>query len=146
MPAAAWGLVGQIQFQRESPKSVSCLALPSSGGKLSEFRSVYHVGAKGNSPSFSQNSPSLPQDSVSSLFRNSTLEAVFRPFPSLACDAFACDAKWLAIRIERQVSGTTKTFGSSGKLATSYSLELCKNLRHDIATLFFSPPVRNFRQ
>ena len=35
-------------------------------------------------PSFSQNSPSLPQNSVSSLFRNSTLETVFRPFPSHA--------------------------------------------------------------
>ena len=29
----------------------------------------------------SQSSPSLPQNSVSSLFRNSTLETAFRPFP-----------------------------------------------------------------
>ena len=33
------------------------------------------------SPSFSQNSPSLPQNSANSLFWNSTLETVFRPFP-----------------------------------------------------------------
>ena len=53
------------------------------GSELSEFLSAYYVCvcAKANSPSFSQNSPSLPQNSVSSLFRNSTLETVFRPFP-----------------------------------------------------------------
>ena len=33
--------------------------------------------AKANSPRFWQNSPSLPQNSVNSLFRNSTLETVF---------------------------------------------------------------------
>ena len=49
--------------------------------ELSEFLSVYCFCAKANSPSFSQNSPSLPQNSVSSLFRNSTLETVFRPLP-----------------------------------------------------------------
>ena len=51
------------------------------GGKLSEFLSAYYLCAKANSPSFLQNSPSLPQNSVSSLLRNSTLETVFRPFP-----------------------------------------------------------------
>ena len=51
------------------------------GSELSEFLSAYYLCAKANSPSFSQNSPSLPQNSVSSLFRNSTLETVFRPFP-----------------------------------------------------------------
>ena len=53
------------------------------GRELSEFLSAYYVCvcAKANSPSFSQNSPSLLQNSVSSLFRNSTLETVFRPFP-----------------------------------------------------------------
>ena len=53
------------------------------GSELSEFLSAYYLCAKANSPSFSQNSPSLPQNSVSSLFRNSTLETVFRPFPNL---------------------------------------------------------------
>ena len=51
------------------------------GRELSELLSVYYLCAKANSPSFRQNSPSLPQNSVSSLFRNSTLETVFRPFP-----------------------------------------------------------------
>ena len=44
------------------------------GRELSEFLSAYYLCAKANSPSFSQNSPSLPQNSVTSLFRNSTLE------------------------------------------------------------------------
>ena len=44
--------------------------------------------AKANSPSFSQNSPSLPQNSVSSVLRNSTLETVFRPFPSYTKELF----------------------------------------------------------
>ena len=48
--------------------------------ELSEFCWAYDLCAKANSPSFPQNSPSLPQNSVSSLFRNSTLETVFRPF------------------------------------------------------------------
>ena len=51
------------------------------GRGLSEFLSANYVCEKANSPSFWQNSPSLPQNSVSSLFRNSTLETVFRPFP-----------------------------------------------------------------
>ena len=33
-----------------------------------------------------QSSPSLPQNSVSSLFRNSALETVFRPFPNSPCE------------------------------------------------------------
>ena len=52
------------------------------GSELSEFLSAYYWCAKANSPSFSQNPPSLPQNSVSSFFRNSTLETVFRPFPT----------------------------------------------------------------
>ena len=51
------------------------------GSELSEFLSAYYLCGKANSPSFSQNSPSLPLNSVSSLLRNSTLETVFRPFP-----------------------------------------------------------------
>ena len=51
------------------------------GSELSEFLSAYYLCAKANSPSFSQNSPSLPQNSVSSLFRNSALKTVLRPFP-----------------------------------------------------------------
>ena len=53
------------------------------GRELSELLSAYFLCAKANSPSFWQNSPSLPQNSVSSLLRNSTLETVFRPFPIL---------------------------------------------------------------
>ena len=49
--------------------------------ELSEFLSAYYLCANANSPSFLQNSPSLPQNSVSCLLRNSTLETVFRPFP-----------------------------------------------------------------
>ena len=49
--------------------------------ELSEFLPAYFLCAKANSPSFSQDSPSLPQNSMSSLLRNSTLETVFRPFP-----------------------------------------------------------------
>ena len=76
---------GRIRFRRvrfQTPNSVSFFGphrVP--GRELSELLSPYYLCAKGNSPSFSQNSPSLAQNSVSSLFRNSTLETVFRPFP-----------------------------------------------------------------
>ena len=61
------------------------------GRELSEFLSAYYLCAKANSPSFSQNSPSLPQNSVrlsevlfsETVLSNSTLETVFRPFPSV---------------------------------------------------------------
>ena len=65
---------GRRQFRRarfQPPNSVSFLAL------------TFYLYATENSPSFSQNSPSLPKNSVSSLFRNITLETVFRPFPIL---------------------------------------------------------------
>ena len=52
----------------------------SSGRELSEFLSAYSLCAKASSPSFSQNSSSLPQNSVSYVFRHSTLERVFHPF------------------------------------------------------------------
>ena len=61
-----------------------CGPHPVPGRELTEFLSAYYLCAKANSPSFSQNSPSLPPNSVSPLFRNSTLEAVFRHFPSFA--------------------------------------------------------------
>ena len=51
------------------------------GRELNEFLSAYYLCANADSPSFSQNLPSLSQDSVSSLFRNNTLETVFRLFP-----------------------------------------------------------------
>ena len=51
------------------------------GSSLSESLSAYCLCAKANSLSASQNSPSLPQNSVSSLFRKSTLKTVFCPFP-----------------------------------------------------------------
>ena len=52
------------------------------GRELSQFLSADYLCVKANLPSFSQNSPSSPQNSVSPLFRNSTLEIVFRPFPT----------------------------------------------------------------
>ena len=51
------------------------------GRELCEFLSVYHLWAKAKSPRFLQNSASLPQNSVSSLLRNSALETLLRPFP-----------------------------------------------------------------
>ena len=42
-----------------------------SNTELSELLSAYHMCAKANSPSFLKNSPSLPQNSVSSLFLSS---------------------------------------------------------------------------
>ena len=64
------------------------------GIELSEFLSAYYLCAKANSPSFLQNSPSLPQNSVSSLLRNSTLETVFRPFPTKrTCMGQNCENK-----------------------------------------------------
>ena len=77
----------QIRFRRvrfQTPSSVRNFGphrVP--GRELGEFLSAYYLCAKVNSesPSFSQNSPTFPQNSVSSLFRNSTLETVFRAFP-----------------------------------------------------------------
>ena len=47
------------------------------GRELSEFLSPYYLCDKANPASFSQNSPSLPQNSA----RLSELRTVFRPFP-----------------------------------------------------------------
>ena len=68
---------GQTWFRRarfQTPNSMSFFGPHWVPG---EFLSAYDLCAKANSPSFSQNAPSLPQSSVSSLFRNSTLEAGF---------------------------------------------------------------------
>ena len=77
---------GRIEFRRlrfQTPKFVFEFFCPHRvlGSELSEFLSAYYLCAKSNSPSVSPNSPSWPQNSVSSLFCNSTLETVFRPFP-----------------------------------------------------------------
>ena len=75
--------ISRLRFRRvrfQTPSSVTFWPSPNSG-ELSEFLSASYLCAKASSPSFSQNSPSLLQNSVSSLFRNSTLETVFRPFP-----------------------------------------------------------------
>ena len=75
--------------------------------ELSEFLSAYYLCAKAKSPSMSQNSPSLLENSVSSLFQNSTLETVFRSLPivdwshsdiaELCCDFhFKLVALWIA--------------------------------------------------
>ena len=64
---------GRMRFQRarfQTPNSV--IFLPHwvlSETELSEFFAAYYCCAKANSPSFSQNSPSLPKDSVNSSFR-----------------------------------------------------------------------------
>ena len=52
-----------------------------SGRELSEFFLAYYLCSKTKSPTFSQNSLSLAQNSVSSLFRDSALKTVFPPFP-----------------------------------------------------------------
>ena len=80
--------MGRIRFRRvwfQTPNSVNLFGprrVP--GRELSEFLSAYYLCAKTNSPSSAQNLPILAQNSVSSLVRNSTLETVLRPFPSLA--------------------------------------------------------------
>ena len=80
---------GRKRFRRarfQTPSSVSFFgAHRVPGRELSEFLLAYHLCAKANSPSFSQNSPSCHKTqwgSVSYLLRTSTLEIVFRPFPS----------------------------------------------------------------
>ena len=79
---------GRIRFRGvrfQTPNSVSFFWLTELRGanSVSSSQPIIFLCAKADSPSFSQNSPSLPQNSVSSLFRNSTLETVFRPFPIL---------------------------------------------------------------
>ena len=85
-PFSCYSETGRIRFRRvrfQTPNSVSF-----SG--LTEFRGASSVSSsqpiicvpKRTHRVFSENSPSLPQKSVSSLPRNSTLETVFRPFPS----------------------------------------------------------------
>ena len=54
------------------------------GRELGEFLSAYYWCAEAHSPSFSKNSPSLPQNSVRVSLQNSTLETVSRAFPNLA--------------------------------------------------------------
>ena len=85
IPSRQMSETGRIRFRGvrfQTPNSVSFLGLTEfRGSELSEFLSAYYLCAKANSPSLTQNSPSLPQNSVISLFRNRTLETVFRPFP-----------------------------------------------------------------
>ena len=77
--------MGRIRFRRarsQTPNTVSFWLSPSSRERaLSELLSAYYLCVKADSSSVSWNSPSLAQNSVSSLFGNSTLETVFRPFP-----------------------------------------------------------------
>ena len=70
-----------------------------SGRELSDFLSAYNLCAKESSPSSSQNSPSLPQNSLSSLFPKSTLEIVFRPFPKEKFVVVECP--WSAVQWQR---------------------------------------------
>ena len=78
---------GRIRFRRarfETPSSVSFFCphrVP--GGELSEFLSAYFLCQSELTEFFPQNSPSLPQNSVSSPVRNGTLETVFCLFPKL---------------------------------------------------------------
>ena len=69
--------------ERGSVTEFLCTGSTASNTELSEFLSAYYicVQTRTHRVSLSQNSPSLPQNSVSSLLRNSTLETVFRPFP-----------------------------------------------------------------
>ena len=70
------------RFQTPSSESFYC-AHRVPGRELSEFLSAYHFFRESELTEFLQYSPRLPQNSLSSLFRNSTLETVFRPFPSM---------------------------------------------------------------
>ena len=77
---------GRIRFRGvrfQTPNSVSFFGLTEFRGanSVSSFRPIICVQTR-HSPSFSQNSPSVPQNSVSSLLRNSTLETVFGPLPN----------------------------------------------------------------
>ena len=85
--------VGNPPFIGDGPNTVSESTV--SNTELSEFvgprgvlgraqwapLSQFFVCAKASSPSFSQSSPSLPQNSLSP-FWNSPLETIFRPFPT----------------------------------------------------------------
>ena len=66
----------------QTPSSVSFLALTQFWGEssVSSSQPIICVCDKANSPRFSLSSPSLSQNSVSSLLRNSTFETVFCPF------------------------------------------------------------------
>ena len=77
---------GQIRFRRvrfQTPNSVSFLALTEFQGDNSAscVQPIICVSIRTHQ-FFSQNSPSSLQNSVSSLFRNSTLGTVFHPFPN----------------------------------------------------------------
>ena len=63
---------------------------PSSGQRAQWVCSAYGLCAQANSPSFSQNSPNLPQNWVSYLVWNRSLETVFRPFPRNAPRPWSC--------------------------------------------------------
>ena len=77
--------MGRIRFRRvrfQTPNSVSLLALTEFRGENSVSSSQPIIVCKNElTEFFSQSLPILPQNSVSSLLRNSTLETVFRPFP-----------------------------------------------------------------
>ena len=79
---------GRIRFRRvrfQTPSSVSFLGLTEFQGAnaVSSSQPIICVPKRTHRVFFSQNSPSLPRNSVSSLLRNSTLETVLRPFPIL---------------------------------------------------------------
>ena len=66
------------------------------GRELNEFLSAYYLCAKVNAESFPLNSPSSPQNSVSSLFRNSALEAVVRPLLNIKQTGDCPGTGWVA--------------------------------------------------
>ena len=70
-----------------TPNSVSFLALTEfrRGSSVSSSQPTMCVCQSELTEFFSQNSLSLPQNSLSSLFRNCILETVFRPFPKHSC-------------------------------------------------------------
>ena len=76
---------GRIQFRRaqfQTPSSVSFFyAHRVPGRELSEFLSAYFLCAKANSPSFFSRTHQVCPKTQWVLFRNSTLETVFRLFP-----------------------------------------------------------------
>ena len=96
-----------------------CGAHWASGSELNEFL----LWANAGSPSFSRNSPSLLQNSVSSLFRNSALETVFRPFPTLTnarAASSSTNCNFILYIISQQKSAGMGTLNSNWWVSCSF--------------------------
>ena len=125
--------------------------------EISEFCSAYCLCAKASSPSFSSPSLEYRENSVSSLFRNSTLETVFRPFPISKLVSLSADCKR-----GRRKGATSKNVKNRQKVSkifstlfdifragqkTSKIVEKCQKVFRHFSTIFarhlFSGPFCN---